>query len=594
MIEKKQLKSAGSCTRPLLHHFATPCLFLATVFMLITLLMANHQVQASIFQQSRAGAYAAYMTGLAEIGKGDLEEGIKWLEKAYEQDPNSIEILEALVRTAAQLKDRANALKWLKKAIELDPDNPELLLIRARLLAQENRVVDAISAIQQVLRLQPENQEALLLAGTLYIQARDIKKAAEIMKKAASIQGNKAFMAYYFLGRMAEDQGRLLEAEDFFRKAMESNPLFLPSYFDLASLYQNQKMNSQAIAVYMKLLEVEPQNVKARQSLLMLLMKEDRDEEMVHQAEILRQLGATSPALDFRIALTYLKANKLDQGIRLLKDLADRDPENSDFKFYLALALEEKGDLDRALELYSQIMNDPEHGRDAAVRTAMILRKKERIGTGIQVLQEAIAKYGYEPDLASVQASFLEESGRLAQAAALLEQALEQHPNNERLLISLALILEKQGKWEKGVKLARKVLKINPDDVSALNFIGYTLADRDSDNRKSLEEAEKLIKKALELRPEDGFIMDSMGWVYFKQHRYCEAIRYLRKAHELAPDDPVIAEHLGDALMAAHRFQDAVKAYEKSVQLCKKRVDRLRIKKKLRRAKELLSDYPDL
>ncbi len=105
------------------------------------------------------------------------------------------------------------------------------------------------------------------------------------------------------------------------------------------------------------------------------------------------------------------------------------------------------------------------------------------------------------------------------------------------------------------------VLKLDPDHAEALNFIGYLYADRGI----HLDEAERMIKKALQLKPGNGYMIDSLGWVYFRQNRLDEAIRYLKEAAEALPEDAAISEHLGDVYIRSGQIREAVEAYEHAI-----------------------------
>jgi Flp pilus assembly protein TadD len=107
------------------------------------------------------------------------------------------------------------------------------------------------------------------------------------------------------------------------------------------------------------------------------------------------------------------------------------------------------------------------------------------------------------------------------------------------------------------------VLKIDPENADALNFIGYTFADRGI----RLDEAEKMIKKALTLKPGNVYMIDSLGWVYFRQNRMDLALKYLKEASAGLPTDATIAEHLGDAYTKAGRVSEAVEIYRQALKL---------------------------
>ena len=105
------------------------------------------------------------------------------------------------------------------------------------------------------------------------------------------------------------------------------------------------------------------------------------------------------------------------------------------------------------------------------------------------------------------------------------------------------------------------VLKLDPDHADALNFIGYMYADQGI----HLDEAERMIKKALELKPGNGYMTDSLGWLYFRKNRLDEAIRYLKEASEALPEDAAILDHLGDAYVRAGKIQEAIDAYRRAI-----------------------------
>jgi len=117
-------------------------------------------------------------------------------------------------------------------------------------------------------------------------------------------------------------------------------------------------------------------------------------------------------------------------------------------------------------------------------------------------------------------------------------------------------------------------LGFDPENAEALNFIGYTYADRGI----HLEKAEKLIEKAIELKPGNGYMTDSLGWVYFRQNRTELAITYLKKALDALPEDATIAEHLGDAYAKAGMIREAVEIYRQAL---KRTPDNRPLQKKL-------------
>ncbi len=136
-------------------------------------------------------------------------------------------------------------------------------------------------------------------------------------------------------------------------------------------------------------------------------------------------------------------------------------------------------------------------------------------------------------------------------------------PNSIDLRYRLGMLYEKMDRFDDSIREMEEILKQDPDNPEALNFIGYSWADRGI----KLDEAEAMIKKALSLKPGDGFITDSLGWVYFKKNRIEEAIKYLKEAAAILPEDAAIAEHLGDAYAKGGKLKDAMEQYQKAQKL---------------------------
>jgi tetratricopeptide (TPR) repeat protein len=134
--------------------------------------------------------------------------------------------------------------------------------------------------------------------------------------------------------------------------------------------------------------------------------------------------------------------------------------------------------------------------------------------------------------------------------------------------------LDKLGERQGSISEMEKVIALDPNHANALNYLGYTLAELGI----RLGEAEELIKRALEVKPDDGYITDSLGWVYFKMGRHKDALLYIQKALEKLPEDPLITEHLGDAYMALGKWREAQKAYERALRLGHENPDQLETK----------------
>jgi tetratricopeptide (TPR) repeat protein len=136
---------------------------------------------------------------------------------------------------------------------------------------------------------------------------------------------------------------------------------------------------------------------------------------------------------------------------------------------------------------------------------------------------------------------------------------------------------EQLGEWSKAEADLKKALELDPNQALILNYLGYFWIEQN----KHLKEGLRLIEKAAKLRPEDGYVIDSLGWAHFKLENFGEAIRHLRRAHDLKPDEPAIADHLGDALLRAGSTEAARAHWQKALALKPKPALTEAIRKKL-------------
>src|SRR5208282_6054534 len=148
-----------------------------------------------------------------------------------------------------------------------------------------------------------------------------------------------------------------------------------------------------------------------------------------------------------------------------------------------------------------------------------------------------------------------------AKAERIFQDALKLFPDNVDLFFNMAVLFEKTGKFDDMVTALKRAIELDPKNAEALNYLGYSYADKGI----NLKEALSLVQKATELKPDSGYIVDSLGWVYFKMGRLEEALETLKKAVNLVKDDPVLNEHLGDVYEAMGKYADALNAWNASL-----------------------------
>jgi Flp pilus assembly protein TadD len=197
----------------------------------------------------------------------------------------------------------------------------------------------------------------------------------------------------------------------------------------------------------------------------------------------------------------------------------------------------------------------------ARVRQALLLGKMQRVDDGRRLLADTSTDNDQQRlQLTLGEAQLLRTSKRYNEAFDFLAGSLAKAPDDPTLLYETAMAAEKLDRIDVMERHLRRLMELKPDDANAYNALGYSLADRN----QRLPEALELIERALKLAPQDAFILDSMGWVYFRMGNVAQARTYLERAYKIRAD-PEVATHLGEVLWVLGE-QDAARALWREAQ----------------------------
>jgi tetratricopeptide (TPR) repeat protein len=212
---------------------------------------------------------------------------------------------------------------------------------------------------------------------------------------------------------------------------------------------------------------------------------------------------------------------------------------------------------DDAIAAYRKVPSESPYAWEARIQVANALNKEDKPDEAVGLL-ESMSKE--RPDDASALVSLadlLRGRERYRLAADAYERALERVGSLEErhwpLLYARGIALERSKEWEQAEAAFLDALKLKPDQPLVLNYLGYSWVEQG----KNLDRAREMIEKAVAQRPNDGYIVDSLGWVLFRMGDYKGAVRQLERAVELKPEDPTINEHLGDAYWRVGRHLEA-------------------------------------
>ncbi len=261
----------------------------------------------------------------------------------------------------------------------------------------------------------------------------------------------------------------------------------------------------------------------------------------------------------YSVGLLSMEMGDFSAGDGYLKRVLDLDFADMDgVRYYLGHSAEMNNRGQEAVDYFDTVSERSPRYVSAQVRAATLLRRQGKLDDARHHLQQAeVAAPKERIPLLMAESQLLVESHQFDAAYKLLNAELSAHPDDPALLYESAMLAEKTGKLDVFERNLRRLIKLKPDSAEAYNALGYSLTDRNI----RLEEAQRLIEKALSLAPQDAAILDSRGWLAFRRNDTATALEFLRKALAVNAD-PEIAAHLGEVLWTQGHHDDAEKVWD--------------------------------
>ncbi len=358
--------------------------------------------------------------------------------------------------------------------------------------------------------------------------------------------------AHYAVAVAASSAGQGERAKHEIQRVLELRPDWEMAAFLQAQLLLRESP-AEAIVFLEGFLQRNPNAREAELLLARALVGERRYADAKRHFDQLLQAYPDSPEVVYAVAILALQQDDKTLAETQLKHFVSlKGTEKSPAYYYLGQIAEEGRRTDEALAYYAQVVSG-EHYLPAQIRRARILAQQGQLDRGRDVLRNArVEDAEQRVQLYVAEAALLREAKRPEEAFSLLESRLAEQPEQPDLMYETALMAERLNKVELMEVRLRRLIELRPDNPQAYNALGYAYADRN----ERLTEARQLIEKALALAPDDGFILDSMGWVLFRQGDLPGALAYLERSYAKR-EDPEIAAHLGEVLWAMGRQDDA-------------------------------------
>jgi len=505
-------------------------------------------------------SYYHYLQAQKMLLAEDEPGAIREYEEALKEDPEAARLELELASLYQRQGDVKNALAHVEKALKLDPQQQEAYFLLAGLHVGLNQLDEAIREYEHILVLDPENREARLFLATLYAQQGRFPQAIRTIQEILRLEP-KSVVGHYYLGRFFLATDHLAEAKQELNKTLSLDPQFVPAIFDLASVLEKEKQYTRALAMYHRVLRAQPNNPRAWANIGRLLLILNRYAEAQKAFATVKGFEKNDPSVRFNVGIIFLEQKLPDDAIKEFRPLLANPHFQDRAHYYLALALEEKGDNRGALREYQLVGRESEQFILARIRMAYLQYHQGDKERARQILEDLQKVAPDREEVYLTSSFFYEEEGLWDRAIEVLKQGLDKVEHPEEIYFRLAMLYDKKQDRNESIIYIKKVLEVNPDNPDAQNFLGYTYAEQGI----NLDEAERLIRAALQAKPDSGQIIDSLGWVYYKKGQLDKALVELERAHRLMPQDGTVTEHLADVYWHLQRHREALRLYRRAL-----------------------------
>ena len=498
---------------------------------------------------------------LAEIAsqRGELNLASElFLDLAKQTD--SALLAERATRLTTYTRNGTIALEASKIWNELNKDSIDAQQALSEILVANNKLNEAKPILQKLLLKEKTRASGFLYLNSLLSRVQD-KKAVLTLVTDLAQPYPKLAEAHFAIAHAAW----IIKDQKTYEKELASINQIKPDW-EMPILFKGQILAQEsaerALAFYSEFLNKYPKSNEVRLEYAKLLTNGRKFNEAKNEFIKLVNTANSSSEITIAVGLLSVELEDYDLAEKYFLQSLKRNPKDKDQIFiYLAKIADKKNQNETAITWLNKINNGP-HFIESKLIAAEIIAKKESIDKAL-IFLNGLKTNSPEENLSLIQSktSFLTRANRHQEAFQLMQNEASNFAHSPEFKFDYALLADKLHKYDLMEKLLREAIKIKPDYAVAYNALGYSYADRNI----NLEDAKKYIEVALSIAPNNHYILDSMGWLYYRLGKLDSALSFIQKAYDIQ-SDPEIAAHLGEILWVQGKKKEAEDIWQLSLQ----------------------------
>ncbi|MFT6307472.1 MAG: tetratricopeptide (TPR) repeat protein [Halioglobus sp.] len=515
-----------------------------------------------VLSQQGAESQLMFEIMISELAgrRGQLDVAMTGYLRAAERtdDPR---VSERATRLATFGRQWDAAEKASRRWLALDTDSIEAPQFLGQALLRQGKAEEAAEQYNAIVGKSDNKEEILRQIQATVQGAGSADEIVNVMRRMQNAYPGivEAHLAVArALAQNGDNESALVAADQAIKLDSNNTPAVLLKAETLMVLGRPDE----GLGVVDKALVANPDNQQLRLGYAQILVEAGRFDAVGAHLDKLFITDSENPDTLLTISSLALDARRVDRARIYLSRLLEIGEYQDQANYYLARISDQRQDFLGAINYYDAVVSGDLQLR-SQIRVAELLGLLGDVENGRQRLRDLATNHqdpALQTRIITAESRVLQTAGRAPEAVIVLTDGLSRFPDNGDLLYARALVADAAGDQDMLVSDLTKLIELQPQNAHALNALGYHLTD----NNQALDRAETLLVTANQLLPNDPAIMDSLGWLYYRQGKLDQAIELLSGAFKLYPDSE-IAAHLGEALWLSGREEDATKLIEEAL-----------------------------
>ena len=521
----------------------------------------------------------------------DYESSTLVYESILKLDPQDPYLVLKYAVDLIRLGKATQALSLLEKHYsQSGPYWEKFSLLLGGVYGSYKKEKKAIKIYSAILKKNPKHVEACVLLGKLYFQNKKAEKALKTIEKCEKENPGQGETSYY-LGKIYLSSGNIRMAKESFQKSLAIQPTFYQSTLAMGLILEDEGNMAGAINVYKKLLQHWPNNRVILARLVQSLFIIEKNNEVIEYAQKLVLLDPSDLNLRVKLGILYAYRRDYPKAIKIFEEVIKEVPESNKVLYYLAAIYQELKEYEKAIGLFFRIpQEDPLYFTSslqiAKVLTTLAVKDQENESRLFDfIAQRSLINGPLELELQILKGQYYELNNKIKKSIEVIERVVSRPGFTNSQKYYLATLQDRVKNYDRSLGLMREILKSDPKNAHAWNFMGYSYLEQE----KEVDKAYEYIRKAVALRPRDGYIRDSLGWYFYKTGKLESALKELKLAHKLVGNDSTIAKHLALVYEALSQYDLANVFYFKALSLVKEVNERNEVLQFINRLKDSLA-----